>query len=69
MLAEDVLHGAHAFSCAYHVTRSCEHAGGNPYATPEVSHHGAQELALNPKLAPAPANGHAAHMNGKSAAP
>lgn len=51
--------------------------GGNPYATPEASHHGAQELALNPKLAPETANGngkmmHGAangHTNGNSAAP
>ena len=51
--------------------------GGNPYATPEASHHGAQELALNPKLAPEAANGNGklvngaagAHTNGNSAAP
>ena len=32
-------------------------AGGNPYATPEVSHHPTQEMAVNPKLAPEAHNG------------
>jgi hypothetical protein len=32
-------------------------AGGNPYATPETSHHPNQELAASPKLAPEAPNG------------
>ncbi len=32
-------------------------AGGNPYATPETSHHPNQELAASPKLAPEAHNG------------
>ncbi|KAK9845983.1 hypothetical protein WJX81_007616 [Elliptochloris bilobata] len=38
--------------------------GGNPYATPETSHHGNQELAYNPKLAPKVANGNGKLANG-----
>ena len=51
-------HQKHA--CAL-VSRSgkcaCGAAGGNPYATPEVSNHPTQEMAINPKLAPEATNG------------
>ena len=44
-------------SVRHSIKGSCGAAGGNPYATPEVSHHPTQEMAVNPKLAPEAHNG------------